>query len=143
MAQAQGRGRAKRAMRLEVSGAFHSPLMAPAAAGLAEALAAVTIRDAACPVVANVVGRAGDARRGDIRAALERQLLGAVRWEESMRWLLAAGAGRLRGGGHGQGAARAAARPSTRTRRANVDDPASLEATLAALGAAVAEGGRQ
>ena len=48
---------AKRAMRLPVSGAFHSPLMAPAGAGLAEALARTPITDARIPIVANVSGR--------------------------------------------------------------------------------------
>src|SRR5207249_22577 len=42
---------ARRVIRLDVSGAFHSPLMKPAARGLTEALLAVTIRDARCPVV--------------------------------------------------------------------------------------------
>jgi [acyl-carrier-protein] S-malonyltransferase len=78
---------AKRAIRLPVSGAFHSPLMGPAAEGLVAALAAVTVNDARCPVIANVDARPVTAA-ADIRDRLGRQLLGAVRWEESMRHLV-------------------------------------------------------
>jgi [acyl-carrier-protein] S-malonyltransferase len=79
---------ARKAVRLPVSGAFHSPLMESAAAGLREALARVAIQDARIPVVANQSARPVTAAE-EIRVSLERQLLGAVRWEESMRWLVA------------------------------------------------------
>jgi [acyl-carrier-protein] S-malonyltransferase len=125
---------AKRAIRLEVSGAFHSPLMASATDGLREALAGVAIRDARCPIVSNVSAQPVQ-KAGEIRAALEAQLLSAVRWRQSMRTLVSLGAegfvevgtGRvLRGLLRGvEGAAPAH----------GVDDPASLAATLAALGA--------
>jgi [acyl-carrier-protein] S-malonyltransferase len=78
---------ARRAIRLEVSGAFHSPLMESAAAGLAAALDAVTFREPRCPVVANVSAQPV-ARADALRESLRRQLLGAVRWEESMRYLV-------------------------------------------------------
>jgi [acyl-carrier-protein] S-malonyltransferase len=87
--KAKARG-AKRAIKLEVSGAFHSPLMEPAAVGLREALANVTIRDARCPVVSNAWARPVQ-RADEIRRALEEQLLASVRWEESMRLLRAEG----------------------------------------------------
>lgn len=87
--RARARG-AKRAIKLEVSGAFHSPLMEPAARGLAEALAGVTIRDARCPVVSNAWARPVR-QSSEIRQALEEQLLASVRWEDSMRWLRGAG----------------------------------------------------
>ena len=87
--RAKARG-AKRAIKLEVSGAFHSPLMEPAAKGLAEALAQATFHDARCPVISNA--RATPVQDGtSIRRALEEQLLASVRWEESMRALLAQG----------------------------------------------------
>ena len=79
---------AKKAVRLPVSGAFHSPLMEAAAAGLKEALEAVRMNDASVPVVSNA--SAGPVRlASEIRSALERQLMAPVRWEESMRWLKA------------------------------------------------------
>jgi [acyl-carrier-protein] S-malonyltransferase len=70
---------AKRAMRLNVSGAFHSPLMAVARDGLQRALAEAELRDPAFPVYANVtaepVRSADDARR-----LLLDQLTSPVAW---------------------------------------------------------------
>lgn len=125
---------ARRTIPLEVSGAFHSPLMASAARGLEEALDGVTIRDAACPVIANVSGRPVR-RAGEIRAALAAQLLGAVSWEESMRWLITQGAAFLE---LGTGAVlRGLLRTIDRQAPAwNVEDPDTLEAALAALASA-------
>lgn len=137
---ARARG-AKRAIRLEVSGAFHSPLMASAALGLAAALATTPLRDARCPVITNV--DASPVRRaGEIRSALERQLLGAVRWEESMRLLLASGAQGFVEVGTGR-ALRGLLRTLDRDAASwNVDDPEALSATLAALNAALPAAGR-
>ena len=87
--RARGRG-ARRAIRLEVSGAFHSPLMEPAARGLAEALGRVAFRDARCPVISNAWARPVQ-KSAEIRQALEEQLLATVRWEETIRLLLAQG----------------------------------------------------
>lgn len=128
---AKARG-AKRAIKLEVSGAFHSPLMASAAAGLKEALAGVTIRDAACPIVSNAWAR--PVRRADeIRAALEEQLLASVRWEESMRLLVAAGVEGFVELGTGK-VLRGLLRTLNKDAASwNVEDPESLEATRAAL----------
>ena len=120
---------AKRVIPLEVSGAFHSPLMESAAAGLTEALEAVSVHDALVPVVANV--SAEPLRRGtDIRAALSAQLLGAVRWEDSMRRLVDAGAQGFVEVGTGS-VLRGLLRMLDKTILSwNVDDPASLQATL-------------
>jgi [acyl-carrier-protein] S-malonyltransferase len=80
---------AKRAIRLEVSGAFHSPLMEAAARGLQEALAAVPIAPAEVPVYANA--SAEPVTEPDaIRHSLVRQLLSPVRWEETIRAMMAA-----------------------------------------------------
>jgi [acyl-carrier-protein] S-malonyltransferase len=130
---ARGLG-AKRVIPLEVSGAFHSPLMESAAAGLTEALAAVSVHDALVPVVANV--SAEPVRRGgEIRAALEAQLLGAVRWEDSMRRLVAAGAQGFVEVGAGT-VLRGLLRSLDKSIASwNVADPESLQATLDALAA--------
>lgn len=85
---------AKRVIRLEVSGAFHSPLMDGAACGLAEALTATPMAPARCAVIANV-SAAPVTEPAEIRASLERQLLSPVRWEETVRALLDWGATRF------------------------------------------------
>jgi [acyl-carrier-protein] S-malonyltransferase len=89
---AQGKG--LRATRLSVAGAFHSPIMAPAAARLREALEKVTISTPSCPVLSNVTGvpHAADEAAGRpieeaIRDRLVEQLTSPVRWSDGCRWL--------------------------------------------------------
>jgi [acyl-carrier-protein] S-malonyltransferase len=74
---------AKRAMPLNVSAPFHSPLMQPAADAMREALAGVTIRPPAAPLVANVTA-AETAEPETIRRLLVEQITGRVRWRESV-----------------------------------------------------------
>ena len=74
---------AKRVLPLKVSGAFHSPLVAPAAAGLRQALALTSFSDPAAPVIANA--SATVVEDGDTaRRLLGEQLTAPVRWVESM-----------------------------------------------------------
>jgi [acyl-carrier-protein] S-malonyltransferase len=73
----------KRAMALNVSAPFHSPMMQPAADKMREALAAVTIRPPAAPVVANVTA-AENSEPETIRRLLVEQVTGRVRWRESV-----------------------------------------------------------
>ncbi|MGH7583112.1 MAG: ACP S-malonyltransferase [Gemmatimonadales bacterium] len=77
---------AKRVVALNVSGAFHSPLMEPAAAGLREALAATTFGPAAFPVIANATASMA-CSPADAMTTLGMQLTAPVRWVESMRLL--------------------------------------------------------
>ncbi len=80
---------ARRAVRLPVSGAFHSPLMAPAEAGLRAALAESGLVAPAIPVYANVDGQAvRTAAAAEDR--LRRQLTAPVRWVDVVRALAAA-----------------------------------------------------
>lgn len=73
--------KAKRAVRLNVSGAFHSPLMANAATEFKEVLESVTFSDAAVPVLSNVDPvPAVDANL--LKQRLTQQMTGAVRWRE-------------------------------------------------------------
>ena len=81
---------AKRAIRLNVSGAFHSPLMEAAEAELAEALAAVAFRQATLPVVSNVTAEPAT-EPGTIADLLRSQLRKPVRWQQSMEYLVAQG----------------------------------------------------
>ncbi|HET7038875.1 MAG TPA: ACP S-malonyltransferase, partial [Gemmatimonadales bacterium] len=83
---------AKRVIGLKVSGAFHSPLMAPAAEGLARELARVSIGHPAAPVIANA--SAAPVRDGAAaRRLLGDQLTAPVRWVESMRAAVGLAAG--------------------------------------------------
>ena len=75
---------AKRVIALNVSGAFHSPLMAPAVDGLREALAEATFADPGFPVIANASGEA--VRTGvDAKRLLADQLTAPVRWVACMQ----------------------------------------------------------
>jgi [acyl-carrier-protein] S-malonyltransferase len=73
----------KRAMALNVSAPFHSPMMQPAADKMRDVLAAVTIRPPAVPIVANVT--AAEVREPEtIRRLLVEQITARVRWRESV-----------------------------------------------------------
>lgn len=86
---AKGAG-ARRALRLNVSGAFHSPLMEVAEAGLAEQLDMVEFGAPAWPVVSNVTAApVRDPAEG--RTLLVRQLTSAVRWTDCMATILGTG----------------------------------------------------
>ncbi len=86
---AKARG-AKRAILLPVSAPFHCALMAPAADAMKEALASVTIKAPAVPLVANVVA-APVTDPEAIRRHLVEQVTGMVRWRESIGWLAGTG----------------------------------------------------
>ena len=81
---------AKRAIVLNVAGAFHSSLMAPAAAQLDGFLKTVTFKAPAIPVVANVTGQPHGGPDA-IRQAMVQQVTSSVRWVESVQWALAQG----------------------------------------------------
>lgn len=74
---------ARRAMLLNVSAPFHSPLMRPAAEAMRAALATVEMRDAAVPIVCNVTADA-IIERDLIRDLLVEQVTGSVRWSDSV-----------------------------------------------------------
>jgi [acyl-carrier-protein] S-malonyltransferase len=75
---------AKRALKLPVSGAFHSPLMEPAVVGLADAIATSAFMDPVFPVFSNVTADASTtAVQG--KDLLLKQLTSPVRWATEMR----------------------------------------------------------
>lgn len=78
---------AKRAIPLNVSGPFHSILMEPAAAKLAETLSSIEVKQAITPVISNVTAQPVT-QPEEIKEKLIEQLISPVRWEESIRTLL-------------------------------------------------------
>jgi [acyl-carrier-protein] S-malonyltransferase len=87
LAKAQG---ARRALRLDVAGAFHSPLMQPAADEVRRALGKVTLREPEFPVVSNVTGVPVQGPE-EIGELLVKQIVSPVLWEPSVRFMRQAG----------------------------------------------------
>jgi [acyl-carrier-protein] S-malonyltransferase len=83
---AAAKARGVRAIALPVSAPFHSPLMAPAAVAMEEALSVAKISKPVVPVVANVTARPVD-QPADIRRLLVEQVTGRVRWRECVQWM--------------------------------------------------------
>ncbi len=83
---------AKRVIRLNVAGAFHSEVMRPAARELERELGNVEFRPARCPVWQNATAAPATAPH-ELRAQLAAQLTAPVRWEESFRAMTAAASG--------------------------------------------------
>ncbi|MEW6050330.1 MAG: ACP S-malonyltransferase [Candidatus Zixiibacteriota bacterium] len=81
---------AKRALKLEVGGAFHSPLMQPAVESLAAYLEGLKIDQAVRPVIANVTGRPVS-EPTEIRQLLSQQVTAPVRWAQTMSYLAGTG----------------------------------------------------
>ncbi|CAN5804930.1 ACP S-malonyltransferase [soil metagenome] len=79
----------RRVIPLEVAGAFHSPLMEPAAERVARALAAIDPAPPRFPVYANV--SAIPVRAGEVKAVLASQMVSAVRFSETLQSMAAAG----------------------------------------------------
>lgn len=82
---------AKRALKLKVGGAFHSPCMEPARAELAEAIKATTFKAPICPVYQNV-DALPHVDPEEIKANLVAQLTAPVRWTQSVKNMIADGA---------------------------------------------------
>jgi [acyl-carrier-protein] S-malonyltransferase len=85
---------ARKVIELNVSGAFHSPLMEPAADGLRSFLGGVQFSDSAFPIVSNVTA-APESAAARARDLLVRQLTEPVRWAESVARMVAEGVTRF------------------------------------------------
>ena len=82
--------KAKRAVELNVSGAFHSPLMADAAAQFESILNSVIFNEAQVPVLSNV-DPTPETQAEKLKSRLNQQMTGSVRWREIMTQLTAEG----------------------------------------------------
>lgn len=81
---------AKRVIPLAVSGAFHSPVMQPAAEGLAEAITTTTVHDAAIPIIGNITAAPLTSAQ-EIRQELAQQIASPVQWIRTITYLAGAG----------------------------------------------------
>ncbi|HEU0011821.1 MAG TPA: ACP S-malonyltransferase [Verrucomicrobiae bacterium] len=123
---------AKKAMPLAVAGAYHSALMAGVKPRLDAALAEVGIKTPAVPVLSNVTAQPhGDA--ASIRARMVEQVTSSVRWEDSMRHLLAQGFTRFIELGPGRALSGFMKRIDGAAQMLNVADVPSLDAAAKAL----------
>lgn len=123
---------AKRAMPLTVAGAYHSALMASAQPKLQSALSGVSLRAPTVPVISNVTAQP-HATVPEIQQRLVEQVTSSVRWEESIRYLLAQGFTRFIELGPGKALSGFMKRIDPTAQMLNVADVASLEATAKAL----------
>ena len=128
IAKAKG---AKKAMPLTVAGAYHSQLMAGAKPKLEAALASVNLQPLIVPVISNVTAQPhGDA--ASIRARMVEQVTSSVRWEDSMRHLLAQGFTRFIELGPGKALSGFMKRIDPAAQMLNVSDVPSLEVAVKA-----------
>lgn len=81
---------AKRALKLPVGGAFHSPLMEPAREELAAAIEGTTFNTPSCPIYQNVTAKAVTDPQ-EIKSNLMAQLTAPVRWTQTMEQMIADG----------------------------------------------------
>jgi len=128
------KGVAKRVIKLNVSAPFHCALMKPAQEKLAAHLERLAFNEPQMPVVTNVDARITTAP-DELRDALLRQVSSPVRWTESMQLLLGQKVGTFVEVGPGKVLSGLMRQTNREVRCLNVEDAASLEATLAALAA--------
>jgi len=76
---------AKRAIRLPVAGAFHSPLMQSAADKMADYLASVSFVTPRCPVLSNVTAQPHDEKK--LKENMVKQITSSVQWVASIQWM--------------------------------------------------------
>ena len=124
---------AKRAVLLPVAGAYHSTLMAGARARLDAVLKGVTLQAARVPVISNVTAQPHGAP-AEIHQRMVEQVTSSVRWEDSMRYLLAQGFTRFIELGPGKALSGFMKRIDANTQVLTVADVPTLAATAQALG---------
>jgi [acyl-carrier-protein] S-malonyltransferase len=126
---------ARRALMLPVSAPFHCSLMQPAQEEVAKVLSALTLSNPRIPVAANVTGELVTTAAA-AQDVLIRQVTGAVRWVDCMKTLIASGADLFIELGPGKVLCGLLRQIDPAQKTLNIEDMASLQATLAALEAA-------
>ena len=122
----------RRAIKLNVAGAYHSRLMTSAAGKLASELATVYIKSPSLPVICNF-GASPASDPAEIRGMLEKQVTGSVRWCESIQALIAMGHRTFLELGPGKVLAGLVSKINKDTTVHSVEDSASLDAVVEAL----------
>ncbi len=123
---------ARRAVLLSVSAPFHTSLMQPAADRLTGVLESIPFEDATIPVVSNVTAEP-EMSGTTLRQLLIKQVATAVRWEESVRTMAAGGVSTFVEVGPGTTLTAMIRKTVPEARTLNVEDRASLEATMQQL----------
>lgn len=123
---------ARRCVPLAVSAPSHCPLMQKAADALSEALAKIELKDATCPVYANVLAAPVTAK-AEIIDCLIKQLIGSVRWVESVQKMKADGIEALIEMGPNKVLTGLNRKIDKSLVLANIDSPESLAAAIEAL----------
>ena len=131
MELAKARG-AKKVIPLAVSGAFHSPVMRPAAAELTQAIATTAVNDALIPVIGNVHATALTSSQ-DIREELAQQIASSVQWTRSVEYLVNEGVTTFIEIGPGQALTGMVKRIAKGTTLLNVSSGADLTKVASAL----------
>lgn len=131
LAKAKG---AKRALKLDVSAPFHCSMLVGAGEKLAKELENVEIRDMNIPVITNVTADYVPSKN-EIKPLLIKQVSNSVRWEDSIRRMLADGVDTFVEVGPGKALSGFIKKITKEAGVYNVEDMASLEKTLAGLGA--------
>jgi [acyl-carrier-protein] S-malonyltransferase len=131
-AEALASERRIRAVRLNVAGAFHSPLMEPAVEPLSVAIDEVAFGPPSFPIASNVTGELV-ADPEELRALAKRQVVSAVRWVSCARALQSNGADTFLEAGPGDVLTRLAKRVSPGSRAAAIGSPEAAAALAAEL----------
>jgi [acyl-carrier-protein] S-malonyltransferase len=130
-AEELARSRGAKAVRLQVAGAFHSPLMAPAVQPVREALSRIHFAVPSFPVIPNASGRP-TTQPLVLRDLLSRHLVSAVRWDQTMRAMADMGVGVVIEAGPGEVLGKLARRALPEAIVRSVGSPAQV-AEVAAL----------
>lgn len=124
MAKAQG---AARAIPLQVSGAFHSPLMKPAVDGMTEILAKVTFKNPSVPIISNVTAQPLT-EGSQFKDELLKQLSCGVQWQRSVEFMQSQGVTKFVEIGPGKVLAGLIKRIYREAEMVNIGDVASIKA---------------